>query len=69
VTHDINLAAEFGDRIVLLVNGRSVASGSPSEVLTPELLRQVFSIEVLVDANPVTGAPRITPVHHIAGGI
>jgi hypothetical protein len=31
--------------------------------LTPELLREVFSIQVLVDAHPVTGAPRITPVH------
>jgi hypothetical protein len=31
--------------------------------LTPELLREVFEIQVLVDAHPVTGAPRITPVH------
>jgi iron complex transport system ATP-binding protein len=63
VTHDINLAAEFADRVVLLQKGRNWAAGSPREVLTPGLLREVFDIEVLVDAHPVTGAPRITPVH------
>jgi iron complex transport system ATP-binding protein len=63
VTHDINLAAEFSDRVLLLLQGRTLATGSPREVLTPELLREVFEIQVLVDAHPVTGAPRITPVH------
>ncbi|MDT4952436.1 MAG: cobalamin transport system ATP-binding protein [Acidobacteriota bacterium] len=63
VTHDINLAAEFADRVLLLLKGRAQAAGSPQKVLTPELLREVFEIRVLVDAHPVTGAPRITPVH------
>jgi len=63
VTHDVNLAAEFADRVLLLKSGREIASGSPGAVLTPELLRTVFELEVLVDAHPVTGAPRITPVH------
>ena len=63
VTHDINLAAEFSDRVLLLKGGRALASGSPSEVLTPARLGELFEIRVLVDANPITGAPRITPVH------
>jgi len=63
VTHDINLAAEFADRVLLLLKGQTLAAGTPQEVLTPELLREVFEIKVLVDAHPVTGAPRITPVH------
>jgi iron complex transport system ATP-binding protein len=63
VTHDINLAAEFADHLLLLLKGEALAAGSPQEVLTPELLREVFEIRVLVDAHPVTGAPRITPVH------
>jgi iron complex transport system ATP-binding protein len=63
VTHDLNLAAEFADRVLLLKAGRAVASGTPREVLTPELLSEVFQVSVLVDANPATGAPRITPVH------
>jgi iron complex transport system ATP-binding protein len=63
VTHDINLAAEFADRVLLLKNGQSVAVGSPHEVLTRDLLHEVFDVQVLVDAHPVTGVPRITPVH------
>lgn len=63
VTHDINLAAEFADHVLLLLKGRTLAAGKPGEVLTPELLREVFAIQVLVDAHPLTGAPRITPVH------
>lgn len=67
VTHDVNLAAEFADRVLLLKDGREVATGPPRAVLTPELLRRVFGLEVLVDAHPVTGAPRITPVHGVRG--
>jgi iron complex transport system ATP-binding protein len=63
VTHDINLAAEFAERVLLLMKGRTLAFGKPREVLTPELLQEVFEIKVLVDAHPVTGAPRITPMH------
>ncbi len=63
VTHDVNLAAEFADRVLLMKEGRAIASGPPSEVLTPELLRKVFDLEVLVDAHPISGSPRITPVH------
>jgi ABC-type cobalamin/Fe3+-siderophores transport system ATPase subunit len=63
VTHDVNLAAGFADRVMLLKNGRAIAVGSPGAVLTPELLRRVFDVQVLVDAHPITGAPRITPVH------
>jgi iron complex transport system ATP-binding protein len=63
VTHDLNLAAEFADNILLLKGGRALAYGPPRDVLTPELLREVFEIRVLVDAHPLTGAPRITPIH------
>jgi iron complex transport system ATP-binding protein len=63
VTHDINLAAEFADQVMLMKSGREVASGPPQTVFTPELLREVFGLQVLVDAHPITGAPRITPVH------
>jgi iron complex transport system ATP-binding protein len=36
--------------------------GKPEEVLTPQLLHEVFDVEVLVDAHPITGAPRVTPM-------
>jgi iron complex transport system ATP-binding protein len=63
VTHDINLAAQFADNILLMKQGRIVHAGSPQEVLRPEILQDVFEIRVLVDAHPITGAPRVTPVH------
>jgi iron complex transport system ATP-binding protein len=63
VTHDINLAAEFADHVLLMKDGKSVAFGRPEEVLTPDLLKEVFDVRVLVDAHPITGVPRITPVH------
>lgn len=63
VTHDINLAAQFADQVLLLKGGRTLAKGAPDQVLTPQLLGEIFDLEVLVDAHPTTGAPRITPVH------
>jgi iron complex transport system ATP-binding protein len=63
VTHDINLAAAFADNILLMKQGRVVHSGRPVEVHRPEILQDVFAIRVLVDAHPVSGAPRVTPVH------
>lgn len=62
VTHDINLAAQFADNITLLKQGRAVHSGTPQEVLRPEILQEVFEVRVLVDAHPITGGPRVTPI-------
>ncbi|KTC32817.1 histidinol phosphatase [Pseudomonas sp. ABAC61] len=58
--HDLNLAAAFCDRLYVLDHGRIVASGTPGEVLTAELLRKVFGVEALIDAHPLSGYPRIT---------
>jgi iron complex transport system ATP-binding protein len=63
VTHDVNLAAEFADHILLLQEGRFIAHGSPADVFTVELMEKAFAIQVLVDPHPISGAPRITPVH------
>lgn len=63
VTHDVNLAAEFSSQVLLMKSGRVVAAGAPREVLTEKLLREVFGMQVIVDAHPVSGAPRVTPIH------
>src|ERR1700752_1034988 len=63
IAHDINLAAQFADHMLLMKRGRVLKAGPPRAVLTPELLRDVFDVTVLVDAHPVTNAPRVTPVH------
>ena len=63
VTHDINLAAQFADNLILMKQGRAVHAGTPREVLQPQILQEVFAVRVLVDTHPVTGGPRVTPVH------
>jgi iron complex transport system ATP-binding protein len=62
VTHDLNLAAEFADRILLLGGGEVRGHGAPPEVLTPERIEAVFGAPVVVDKNPINGAPRVTVV-------
>ncbi|MEP6789160.1 MAG: ABC transporter ATP-binding protein [Acidobacteriota bacterium] len=62
ITHDLNLAAEFADEIVMLKNGRIAAKGSPAEVLTAENVADVFGVKVLLDANPASGNVRVTNV-------
>ncbi|GAB4424044.1 MAG: ABC transporter ATP-binding protein [Chloroflexi bacterium OHK40] len=54
--HDLNLAAAYCQRLYLLRAGRIVASGLPAQVLTPERLREVFMVEVIVGQHPATGA-------------
>jgi iron complex transport system ATP-binding protein len=63
VTHDINLAAQFADTVLLMKEGRTIQLGTPDEVLQPRVLEEVFGMKVLVDAHPITGVPRVTPVH------
>lgn len=60
VSHDLNLAATYSDRIAMLVCGSLVAVGTPAEVLTEERIREVFRTSVLVDRHPRGGNPRIT---------
>jgi iron complex transport system ATP-binding protein len=60
VSHDLNLAATFSDRVAVLVGGRLTAVGAPRDVLTSSLIREAFQTHVLVDPHPVGGGPRIT---------
>jgi iron complex transport system ATP-binding protein len=62
VTHELNLAAEYADRVLLLKSGLVVAGGPPRDVITKENLRAVFETPLMVDDNPVSGAPRVTPL-------
>lgn len=62
VFHDLNLAAEFCDRIVLMADGQVRAIGTPAEVLTMERLRDEYGITAMVQTNPLTGRPLIMPL-------
>jgi iron complex transport system ATP-binding protein len=58
-SHDMNIASEFCDRLILLQEGRIYKMGTPGEVITQENIERVYGCEVWVDQNPVSGMPRI----------
>lgn len=61
VTHDINLASQFCDRIILLNSGEIIKDGTPSEVLQFKLLQEIFGVNVYIDINPMTKSLYILP--------
>lgn len=61
ITHHINLAARFADRMILLGGGRVAAEGSPAEVLRRETLREVFGWPVAV-TTWCDGSPQVVPL-------
>ena len=60
VTHEINLAAEFAGRVALLKHGKIIALGNSDEVMTAELLSDLFETTLSVNLHPTTGKPIIT---------
>lgn len=58
--HDLNLAAAYCDRLYVLHEGRVTASGTPAQVLHPDLLAEVFGVGASVVTNPVTGHLHVT---------
>jgi iron complex transport system ATP-binding protein len=62
VSHDLNLAAMYADRLLLMKQGSVVSLGQPAEVLTFETLEQTYGCVLLVDENPLKKVPRVTLV-------
>lgn len=63
VLHDLNLAAQYADHLIMLKKGKVVAAGSPQEVMTCENIHRVFGIEVNLMQHPELGCPFIVHVH------
>ena len=61
VLHDINLAARYSDHLFALREGRIVAAGPPGEVVTAELIAEVFELDSLVISDPLSGTPLVLP--------
>lgn len=61
VLHDINLACRYADHLICMRDGQVLATGTPSEVVTGELVHQVFDLDAQVIPDPVTGTPLIIP--------
>ncbi|MFW3172109.1 ABC transporter ATP-binding protein [Geodermatophilus sp. CPCC 206100] len=65
VLHDLNLAARYAQRLVAMKDGVLVASGAPAEVLTEQLLADVFDLEARIVPDPVAGTPMVVPVRRL----
>lgn len=80
VFHDLSLASYFCDRIILMKSGKIIASGTPEEVITSDLIYDTFSIRMMVFRHPVSGKPYLVPeygthsnaankkIHIVSGG-
>lgn len=68
VLHDVNLAAQYCDRIVMLKDGYLVASGTPGEVVTPQVIQDVYGVRSCVGPHPVSGRPQAVLVSGLAPG-
>jgi len=62
VSHDLNLAAMYGEQLLLMKEGEAVQVGRPAEVLTYEQLERAYGCAMLVDNNPLGRVPRVTLV-------
>jgi iron complex transport system ATP-binding protein len=62
VSHDVNLAAMYGDQLLLLKGGEIVCMGSPDEVLNFKTLEETYDCKLLVDKSPLGDFPRVTVV-------
>lgn len=61
VLHDLNLAARYADWMLALKDGGQAALGTPQEVVTQELVRDVFGLDATVTTDPATGLPTMVP--------
>ncbi len=62
VLHDLNQAARYADQLVVMHQGRIVAQGAPGEILTTQLVTEVFGLEAMIGSDPWSGSPMVVPV-------
>lgn len=63
VLHDINHAAAYASRLVVMKDGAVVSHGTPREVITPDMLGDVFGLDAVVIEDPLNGGPLMVPRH------
>ena len=70
VLHDLNLAARYADHLIAVRAGRLHAAGDPVDVLTADVVRDVFGMDSQVIPDPVSGKPMVLPIgrHHALVG-
>ncbi|MEH0059501.1 ABC transporter ATP-binding protein [Auritidibacter ignavus] len=61
VLHDLNQAARYADHLIVMKDGTVVASGEPAQVLTAELVEDVYDLPCVIQSDPETGTPLVIP--------
>lgn len=71
VLHDLNLAVRYSDHLIVMRDGAVVASGVPKDIISAELLLEVFGLEAAVIDDPVSDRPLIVPIgtRHVFGAV
>jgi len=62
VLHDLNQAARFGTHLIAMKDGAVVAEGQPADIVTAELVEEIFGLRCLVVPDPVAGTPHVVPI-------
>lgn len=63
ITHDLNLASEFADEMILLKNGEIIAKGGPEQVLTEENIEAAYQVKTRLDHDPINGKVRVSTIY------
>lgn len=61
VLHDLNLACRYASHLIAMRDGRIIGEGTPRDLITPALVREVFDLDCIVIDDPITGLPMIVP--------
>ena len=62
VLHDLNHACRYAHHLIAMRDGAIVAEGAPDDIVTPELVTEVFGLPCRVIADPVSGTPMVVPI-------
>ena len=65
ILHDLNLAATYADHLVAMSDATIVTSGKPSEVITTNMVENVFGVRLPITPMPGSGLPSVLPQHHL----
>ncbi|AWK72724.1 ABC transporter ATP-binding protein [Rhodococcus sp. NPDC019627] len=71
VLHDLNLAIRYSDQLIVMRDGKVVAAGAPKDIISAELLLEVFGLEAAVIGDPVSDRPLVVPIgtRHVYGAV
>ena len=62
VLHDLNQAARYADHLIVMQQGKVITTGMPQDVLTKELVKEVFGLDAMICPDPATGTPNVVPL-------